>query len=432
MSMTFLHMFGETGASRPTITASPKASPTPQAAPLAQRFRRLQMRLRPLRDLASRHRALVRALAVTLVWQIVAQIVGYMAASILPPSQDVAAYLTNHPAFQVGHFPLSLLIWAHWDGVWYLLLALQGYPSQVGILHAFFPAFPGLIHVLGTLLGGNYLLAGVLVNRLLLFPTVAIFTQLVREECGNQAAESAPLFFVLVPAAVFFLAVYTETLFLLACLACFLALRHQRWLLAGLCCALATATRLPGIVLVGAVFVEGIVTRRGWKGLGAAALGCAGMLAYVLYLAVTTHDPLAFQHAYLYGWGNDHQFTLNILAGPLRYASWLVAGWPWHTAGDFINLSYVLAVVLDVALLAAMWRALGWSYRLFALGSILLPLFSSTIFAYNRYSVVLFPFLLVACRWTATRPTLRQAVLLTMGAFSLLNIVLFTAGYWVG
>lgn len=271
-----------------------------------------------------------------------------------------------------------------------------------------------------------------MINRLLLFPVVAIFTQLVREEWGDQAAESAPLFFLLVPAAVFFLAIYTETLFLLACLACFWALRHRRWLLAGLCCALATATRLPGVVLVGAVFVEGIVARRYWKGLGAAALGCAGLPAYALYLALTTHDPLAFQHAYNLGWGNDHLFTLNIFVGPVRYTSWLIDGWPWDSADDVINLSYVLAVVVDVVLLVAMWRSLRWSYRVFVLGSILLPLMSSTIFAYNRYSLVLFPFLLVACRWTATRPTLRQAALLTMGAFSLLNLVLFTAGYWVG
>ncbi len=428
----FSHLPGALGARWLTVTDSPEAPPAPPASLLAQRLGDLQTRLRPVREFSSRHRLLVRALALTLVWQIVAQIVGYMAVSIFPPSQDIAAYLVNHPAFQAGHYPMSLLIWARWDGVWYLLLALQGYPTHVDILHAFFPAFPGLVHVVGSVLGSNYLLAGVLVNRLLLFPVVGIFTQLVREEWGDEAAESAPLFFLLVPAAVFFLAIYTETLFLLACLGCFWALRHQRWLLAGLCCALATATRLPGIVLVGAVLVEGIVARRFWKGLGAAALGIVGLPAYALYLTLTTHDPLAFQHAYLYGWGNEHVFTLNIFAGPARYASWLIDGWPWRNAGDFTNLSYVLAVVLDVVLLAAMWRPMRWSYRVFVLGSILLPLFSSTIFAYNRYSVVLFPLVLVACRWTATRPTLRQAALLTMGAFSLLNIVLFTAGYWVG
>src|SRR5262249_4580752 len=134
------------------------------------------------------------------------------------------------------------------------------------------------IHMVGVLFGDNYLLAGVLINRVLLLLTVVLFSQLVREESGDEAAEHAPLFFLLVPAAVFLLAVYTEVLFMLACIACFLAMRHQRWVLAGLWCALATATRLPGIVLAGAMLVESVQQRQLWRGLGSATLGLAGLV----------------------------------------------------------------------------------------------------------------------------------------------------------
>jgi len=311
------------------------------------------------------------------------------------------------------------------------LIATQGYGSHVGILHAFFPAFPGLIRLVGDILGGNYLLAGVVISRVLLLPTVAIFMQIVQEEFGEQAAENAPIFFLLVPAAVFFLAVYTETLFLLACLACFLTLRHHLWLLAGLCCVVATATRLPGVVLAGAVLVEGLASRKYWQGLGAAALGMAGLAVYALYLQLAYHDPLAFQHAYNYGWGGRH-FTLALWVGPEQYIKLLVGGWPWHSRDILTPLSCTLALVVDCVLLALMWRSLRWSYRLFVVGSMLLPMFSGTLFAFNRYSLALFPFVLVACGWTAKRPTLRQATLLIIGFFSVLNIILFTASYWVG
>jgi hypothetical protein len=366
-----------------------------------------------------------------LIWELVAQVIGSLAVITLPPSSDTAAFFQQHPAFQHGDYPLSLTIWARWDGIWYVLLAAQGYPPQVNILNAFFPAFPGLIHLVGVLFGGNYLLAGVFINRVLLLLTVALFTQLVREESGDKAAEYAPLFFLLVPAAVFLLAVYTEVLFLLACVACFLAMRHQHWWLAGLCCALATATRLPGIMLAGAVLVEGAQQRQVWRGLGAAALGLVGLAAYTLYLSLVLHDPLAFQHAYNLGWGDRH-FTLNLLAALVQDVQWLVAHSLWRDRGALTTFSYVLALLVDVFLLLLMWRSLRWSYRVFVVGNMLLPLLSGTLFAYNRYSLVLFPFLLVACRWTATRPTLRQIVLLTMGCFSLVNIVLFTASYWVG
>jgi len=384
-----------------------------------------------LRDFYVHHRLLVRALLLTLAWEVAAQFIGYIAASTLPPSNDVGAFLLRHPAFQRENYPLFETMWARWDGVWYVLIGSHGYDPHVSILNAFFPAFPGLIHLVGGMLGGNDLLAGILINRLLLFPTVGIFTQIVREESGDDAAERAPFFFLLVPTAVFFLAVYTETLFVLACLACFLAMRHQNWWLAGVCGAIATATRLPGIVLVGAIIVEGAASRKPWLALGVAAFSLIGLAAYAIYLNALYGDPLAFQHAYNFGWGDRH-FTLNIVAAPLQDMQLLVKNWPWQGGPIFWTVNYLLALVVDCVLLLVMWRSLRWSYRVFVMGNMLLPLLSGTLFSYNRYSLVLFPFLLVACRWTASRPTLRAAVLLTIGCVSILNIIFFTASYWVG
>lgn len=381
-------------------------------------------RRRSFSQFYKRHYLLFRALLLTLVWEVVAEVIGLLAFIIFPPTNDLPAFLPGQ------HSPL-LSIWARWDSVWYLMIAGQGYGPKIGILQAFFPAYPGLVHVVSLALGGSTLLAGVLINRVLLLAAVAVFTQLVREEVGDRAAMSAPLFFLLAPAAVFFLAAYTETLFLLACLGCFLAMRHERWALAGLCCAVATATRLPGIILAGAVLIEGFEHRRFWRGLGAAALGLAGLVAYALYLGVLYRDPLAFQHAYQYGWGGRH-FTLALWVGPQQYINVLAGSWPWTDRGLITLWSCLAALVVDVLLLALMWRSLRWSYRLFVLGNLALPLCSATLFAYNRYSLVLFPFLLVACRWTQQRPTLREGALLTMGSFSVLNIAMFAASYWVG
>ena len=418
------------GASLRFATSSPEADISNESLWATLKLNSVTGRKRPLREFSRRHRLLIRALVLTLVWEVVAECVGLLAVTIFPPSTDLPAFFQHHPAFQHGQYPLWETIWARWDGIWYVLIATQGYGPQVGMLHAFFPAFPGLIHIVGDVFGGNYLLAGVVINRLLLLPTVAVFTQIVREESGDRAAESAPLFLLLAPVAVFFLAVYTETLFLLACLTCFLAMRHQRWLLAGVCCAVATATRLPGIVLAGAILVEGLAGRKYWQGLGASALGMSGLAAYALYLQLAYHDPLAFQHAYAYGWGGRH-FTLNIWSGPQMYLQLLAGDHPW-SRNDLTYLGCVLALAIDCALLVAMWRPMRWSYRVFVVGSMLLPLMSGTLFAYDRYSLMLFPFLLVACRWTAKRPTLREATLLTMGFFCVLGIVMFTASYWVG
>ena len=130
-----------------------------------------------------RHFVLIRAMLLTLVWEVVAELIGILAFIIFPPTNDLPAFLPGR------HSPL-LSIWARWDGVWYLMIAQQGYGPKIGILQVFFPAFPGLVHVVGGALGGHYLLAGVLINRVLLLAAVAIFTQLVREEVGERAAMS--------------------------------------------------------------------------------------------------------------------------------------------------------------------------------------------------------------------------------------------------
>ncbi|HEY7356790.1 MAG TPA: hypothetical protein VH590_10000, partial [Ktedonobacterales bacterium] len=219
----FQKMIPWRGASVGFATSSPQADISNESPWATLKLNGVTGRKRPLREFARRHRLLIRALILTLVWEVAAECVGLLAVTIFPPSTDLPAFFQHHPAFQHGQYPLWETIWARWDGIWYVLIATQGYGPQVGALHAFFPAFPGLIHIVGDVFGGNYLLAGVLINRLLLFPTVAVFTRIAREESGDRAAESAPLFLLLVPVAVFFLAVYTETLFLLACLTCFLA-----------------------------------------------------------------------------------------------------------------------------------------------------------------------------------------------------------------
>ena len=119
------------------------------------------------------------------------------------------------------------------------------------------------------------------------------------------------------------------------------------------------------------------------------------------------------------------------MGGPQSYLQRLLTDHPWDRE-DITILICLLALVIDVVLLVAMWRPMRWSYRFFVVGSMLLPLLSGTLFAYNRYSLTLFPFLLVACYWTAQRPTLREAVLVTSGFFCILGVVMFTSSYWVG
>ena len=375
-----------------------------------------------------------RALLLTLVWEVVTDLVGRAASLLIQPNKgDTSAGVVRQlfPGEHLNHFES---IWLRWDGNWYTLLGSHGYGSHVSGLDAFFPAYPLLIHVVGFLLGGRYLLAGILINRLLLFPTVVVFTKLVRRDGAGDGRETelAPLMILLIPGGVFLLAALTETLFVFACLAAMLAIRRERWLLAAAACALATGTRLPGVVAVGMLGLE-LLLRREWvKAVYCSAIGMAGIGLFSLYTLVTQHDLLAFKDAYKHGSWNDQSFTLNVLRGPLRYYHELLQDPPTKDYGGTVTFGYLVALVSVVVLAVLCFRRLSWPLRLFVAGTALIPLLSGSMFSYYRYALIpLLPMMVLATRWLAERPLWRDSVKLVLAGVAIFDIMAFTSGHWV-
>jgi hypothetical protein len=392
-------------------------------------------RLQRVRDTLGRHPTVVRAIVVTAVWELVTELVGWAAALMIPPDKsDVAAFIHATGPFKGQHLFRFETIWVRWDGIWYSLIGSHGYGPHTSILNAFFPAYPLLIHVVGIVLGGQYVLAAVLINRLLLFPTVIIFMKLV-ERPGRRdprEMELAPVLFLLIPGTVFFLAALSEMLFVFACLACLLAMREGRYVLAGLACALATATRLPGVVLLAAMALEFLLQRKPWQAVRASAIGVMGIGSYAIFTLITQHDAFAFRNAYANGQWNDQHNTLNIFAGPLTYFRYMLKDPLYHDYGGVVTFTYLAALVAVVVLLAVAWRHLRWSHRLFSIGTAVIPLLSGSLFSYYRYSIVpLLPIMIVACRWLARRPTWRDATLLCLAGLAFFGIIGFAGSHWI-
>jgi hypothetical protein len=375
-----------------------------------------------------------RALLLTLVWEFVGEAVGWAASFLIQPDRaDISAALATRlfPGEHLSHFEA---IWVRWDGSWYALLGSQGYGPHVSNLDAFFPAYPLLIHIVGGLLGGRYLVAGIVINRLLLFPIVVMFMKLVQRDGPSEGRESelAPLMILLIPGAVFFLAALTESLFVFACLATMLAMRRERWLLAAAACALATGTRLPGVVLVGTLALE-LLLRRAWvRALYCSAIGMAGIGLFSLYTLVTQHDPLGFKDAYEHGSWNDQSFTLNVLHGPAHYFHEMVADPPTRDYGGIVTLGYLAALALVVVLAALCFRRLSWPLRLFVVGTALIPLLSGSMFSYYRYAMIpLLPMMVPVTRWLARRPAWRDSAVLSLAGLTVFDVMAFASGHWV-
>lgn len=151
---------------------------------------------------------------------------------------------------------------ARWDAAWYLEIAKSGYQPDLGIhtlsRAAFFPAYPLAIRAV-SFVGIPLIVAGVLVS--LCAFAAALYgihrlttlefarTELVGDRQPEQIARLAVLVMAFTPMALFFSAIYTESLFLASSVALFWSARHGRWAWVGLAGALAVATRSTGFVL---------------------------------------------------------------------------------------------------------------------------------------------------------------------------------------
>ncbi|MDQ6644261.1 MAG: hypothetical protein M3Y76_07415, partial [Chloroflexota bacterium] len=134
-----------------------------------------------------------------------------------------------------------LLSWNHWDAANYVRIAQFGYQTPFDV--AFFPLFPLLIKVFAYVLGHRgYFLIGTIISNGALLGTLFVLYQLAVEAGGEEVAQRTLLYLCIFPTAFFFFAPYNESLFLFLTASTFLALRRQRWWLAGLLGLLAALT----------------------------------------------------------------------------------------------------------------------------------------------------------------------------------------------
>jgi len=160
-------------------------------------------------------------------------------------------YLQDVPGGWIGVDHWWLNPWTTYDSFWYLKIASSGYSPEAT---AFFPLYPFLLSVCNdpVLMAA----AGVAISHLALLAALFIVFAVTAHEFDEKLAHITVWVLCFSPAAPFFGAVYTESLFILLLAGTFWAVRSKRW---GLCAALALATALvrnPGFLLAAALFIE--------------------------------------------------------------------------------------------------------------------------------------------------------------------------------
>ena len=349
---------------------------------------------------------LIGALAVTIV------------GTVPPPAAEAVWRVSSHE--------LANLL-ARWDTFYYYSIATDGYHWNPAVfLHynvVFFPLLPVLMRFGGAALGGHPLIAGLAVSLVAFTGAMLLLYRLARLELGEEYAWRVVLLIATFPYALYFSAVYTESLFLLLSVGAFYAMRRGRLGWAAICGLLAGITRPNGFWLALPLAClalwprddETVSPPQAWARLAVAGIPVIGVTIFSSYLQLRFGDALAWVHGQA-AWGvpillrrgapDPGQLPGEAAIKPIEVITWI------GNIAAFCAAAYAIHPIS---------KRLGVAYGLWIAVNIFPPVAAHLFISLGRFTSVLFPFFL----WmaiTIPRERLRQVA----GAFALAQAVLAT------
>jgi hypothetical protein len=334
-----------------------------------------------------------------------------------------------------------LQAWDHYDVLGYTWIAQYGYVH----IHdtVFFPLWPLLIRALGTLFGATalgYYFSSLVLANLCFYLVLLVCFYVLSKDFDATVARKACFYLTFSPYALFFFTGYTESLFVLLCLAAFLCLQSGRWWLAGGCGFLAALTRSQGVLLMIPCVVvlwqrflvhHELFSRRQIVQAGLPLLLIPlGVVVFMVYLAITKGNPLAFSVQEAAFWHRHLAFPLTGLIMTFQALSR-----PEAHGLHLLNSLDLLFVLLAFVILALGWKHLPLHYSLFALALLLFCLSypqgtAEPLVSDPRYVLVIFPLFVILGIW-GKQPRLDSLITICSLPLFAVNALLFISHYWV-
>jgi len=391
------------------------------------------------------------------VWRIVACTVAFrLLTAFIALLVNLVFPLDQREQFTV--FGSTSPFWdtfARYDSGYFEGIAWGGYAPLPGGRSniAYFPVYPLLIRYIGRMFGRHhaiFYITGIGIAWVSFVLAMVALYYLARLDLPRRQAERAVLLTTIFPFAFFFGVAYSEATFLLFAVLAFYGFRTRRWVLGGLCGALATATRVPGVMMLPALAWVALETTsatstaaanpsaqpvssswirppqprdRVWAAFGL-LLAASGFGAYCFYIYYLTGNPFEWA-ATLQRWGYHPGGAPWV--GPVRLVGRLLTHPYAYLASDPMAPYDTLYGVTGIAfalLIPFVWMKFGAGYGLYMLLNLWLPLSSGVFEGVGRYCSILFP----AFLWLATirSRTISTAIVITFALFYTLGLALFT------
>ena len=377
-------------------------------------------------------------------WRVLLCVFAFLSTFLIVNFGNRFAYADR--VLTITHLPSWIWGFGNFDGVHYLKIAQSGYAADLS--QAFFPLYPLLIRFFNFFPKDN-LLDPVLFNDPSYFYTAMVLSiiffigalyftyKLFSENYNKKIAQISILLLLSFPTAFYFGAVYSESLLLLLTVLTFWFTKKDKFLLAGLFAALASATKIQGAILFIFLAVELWQKYRNnlseqrkhfTKDLLGILIAPLGLIFYMVYLKNTTGDFLYFLSSQpSFGAGRSSLPLIFLPQVIYRYLKIFltvkVASLAFFNA--FLEFSMTMGTV---AVLIMAFKKMKFSYWIFSILVVILPTLTGTFSSMPRYvlmAFMLFPYLAVRYEKNIKLIIIAQAFL------QIILLSMFIRGYWV-
>lgn len=262
-----------------------------------------------------------------------------------------------------------------WDSGWYLNIIFKGYYNQA---YAFFPGYPISIYVFG-LATKDFFASSALSSLIFGVAWIPFFQAIAEHYMTREQASRTTLLATFFPYVFLFTTLaYSESLFLFSSLASWYFYLNEKMLKASLLAAVATVTRMVGIIIVLPMFLD-LLLRRERRRLLFTFIPAIALLAWLSYCFVNSGDWFASITAQNKYW-NMYSFP-TWLANLI--SSQRMVEIPSEFSGAFFTVLTSVLIYYS--------RKIDWRLTFYAVSSFLVILCFASMWSISRYLSFIFP-----------------------------------------
>lgn len=391
---------------------------------------------------------------IILCWLIILIASLYLGRYLIPLWDPHFPYSQNQ--LLKPRYPNWLWPWANFDGTHYILIAKDGYTHQY--TEAFFPLFPFTIRFLSQKLAIPSIYAGLSLNFILFIINLYLLKKInqhLHTHTSKNPKSKSPqatylkllITYLIFPTSFFFISLYSESLFLFLTLTTFLSAYKNKWWLAGISGALATATRFVGIIMIPSLLIiwwqqhqssqktphqlNIISTLKTYKNIIPIIFVSTGLIAYMYYLYTQYHDPLYFFH--IQSSFSTYRQTNSLILLPQVFWRYLkiIITVNWFTPTFTATAIETLTATLFLFLCFLTWKKYGPALGLYTLLSYITPTMTGSFASLPRYVLVLFPAFIALTEYLNTHRRLNLLYQTISPILLITSIIYFTRGWWI-